>query len=77
MSGGGERMTAAASERPGVNGAELLTQREAAAMLHVSVSYLRESSCPKLLLPGHGPRGRALVRYLRDDLMEWALARRT
>jgi helix-turn-helix protein len=55
----------------------LLTQREAARLLKVSQSYLRESNCPKLLLPGHGERGRHLVRYLRADVMEWARARRT
>lgn len=52
-----------------------LTQREAAGLLRVSVSYLRASSCPKHLLPGNGARGRPLVRYLRDDLLAWATAR--
>lgn len=52
-----------------------LTQREAARLLRVSVSYLRESSCPKHLLPGNGPRGRPLVRYLRDEVLAWASAR--
>lgn len=56
---------------------ELLTQREAAGVLRVSVAYLRASSCPKLLLPGSGPRGKPLVRYLRSDVLSWALARRT
>jgi hypothetical protein len=52
-----------------------LTQREAATLLRVSVSYLRASSCPKHLLPGNGPRGRPLVRYLRDEVLAWATAR--
>ena len=54
----------------------LLTQREAADLLKVSVSYLRSSCCPKVLLPGTGPRGRPLVRYLRSDVLNWALSRR-
>jgi hypothetical protein len=52
-----------------------LTQQEAARLLRVSVSYLRASSCPKHLLPGNGPRGRPLVRYLRDELLAWGSAR--
>jgi hypothetical protein len=52
-----------------------LTQREAARLLRVSVSYLRASSCPKHLLLGNGPRGRPLVRYLRDEVLVWASAR--
>lgn len=52
-----------------------LTQREAARLLRVSVSYLRASSCPKHLLPGNGPRGRPMVRYLRDEVLAWACAR--
>jgi hypothetical protein len=58
-------------------GDELLTQREAAALLKVCVAYLRASSCPKLLLPGSGPRGKPVLRYLRSDVLSWALARRT
>jgi hypothetical protein len=49
----------------------LMTQRESAAYLDVSVSYLRASSCPKLLLPGTGPRGKPLVRYRLSDLDAW------
>src|SRR5713101_5563145 len=55
----------------------LLTQKEAAALLNVSPGYLRESSCPKILLEGNGSRGKPLVRYLRSDVLDWALARRT
>ena len=56
---------------------EWLTQKEAAAWLKVSPSYLRASGCPKVLLPGHGPHGKPLVRYLRQDVTRWAMARRT
>jgi hypothetical protein len=52
-----------------------LTQKKAAALLSVSVSYLRASSCPKQLLPGNGPRGRQVVRYLRDEVLAWGAAR--
>jgi hypothetical protein len=52
-----------------------LTQKEAARVLRVSVSYLRASSCPKHLLPGNGPHGRPLVRYLRDEVLAWSMAR--
>lgn len=55
----------------------LWTQREAAAYLRVSARYLRGSDCPKLLLPGTGPRGKPLVRYAPEDVRAWADARRT
>lgn len=48
---------------------QLLTQREAAALLRVSVSYLRASDCLKVLLPGRGVR--PLVRYRRRELLAW------
>jgi helix-turn-helix protein len=52
-----------------------LTQKEAAAYVRVSVGYLRNSSCPKVLLPpGRGRR--PLVRYRRDDLDHWMTQRR-
>jgi predicted DNA-binding transcriptional regulator AlpA len=50
----------------------LLRQREAAALLGVSVAYLRASECPKVLLPGNGPKGKPLVRYRQSDLRTWA-----
>ena len=53
-----------------------LTLRQAAELLHVSGAYLRASSCPKVLLPGNGPRNKALIRYVTDDLKEWATAPR-
>lgn len=58
------------------NPARLVTQKEAAAYLGVSVSYLRASSCPKVLLPGTGPRGKPMVRYRVRDLDQWADAHR-
>jgi hypothetical protein len=67
------------SERPTsfpVGPAPIMTQKEAAGFLRVSVAYLRASSCPKLLLQGNGPRGRATVRYSREDVLAWATRRR-
>ena len=55
--------------------APILTQKEAADLLRVSVSYLRASSCPKCLLQGNGPRGRLLVPYLRSDVLAWFASR--
>jgi hypothetical protein len=52
-----------------------LTQKEAAHLLRVSVSYLRASSCPKHLLPGNGRKGKELVRYRRDEVLAWGAAR--
>lgn len=51
---------------------KLLTQREAAELLRVSTRYLRESACPKVLLPGTGSHGRSVVRYVRAEVLEWA-----
>jgi hypothetical protein len=48
------------------------TQPEAAAYLCVSAAYLRESTCPKVLLPP--VRGtKRLVRYCPADVEAWAL----
>jgi hypothetical protein len=49
-----------------------LTQKEAAALLKVSVGYLRASDCPKVLLPGNGRSAKPLVRYRRDDVVAWS-----
>ena len=49
----------------------LWTQREAAYYLGVGVRYLRESSCPKVLLPGAGKKGKSLVRYEPAAVMAW------
>lgn len=56
----------------GVTPLGLLTQKEAAAYLRVSPAYLRASSCPKILLPGNGKKGRPMVRYRVEDLIAWA-----
>jgi predicted DNA-binding transcriptional regulator AlpA len=52
---------------------ELLTPKEAAEFLRVSVSFLA-----KARMRGDGPRFRKLsraVRYLKSDLAEWLKAR--
>ena len=49
----------------------LWTQAEAAYYLGVSARYLRESACPKVLLPGNGPKGQPLVRYDPADVKAW------
>ena len=61
---------------PPHTGERLWTQKEAAAYLGVSPRYLRESSCPKVLLPSNGTKDRAVVRYLPEDVRAWALKRR-
>jgi hypothetical protein len=48
-----------------------LTAKEAAQMLRVSPAYLRNSDCPKLLLPTQRGK-RAIVRYNRAELEAWA-----
>lgn len=50
----------------------LMTQKEAAALLKVSRSWLRASECPKVLLPGNGPKRRNLVHYRMSDIERWA-----
>jgi hypothetical protein len=50
--------------------ATYLTQREAAHYLRVSIAYIRNSDCPKVLLPS-GRGRRPLVRYVREDLDTW------
>jgi hypothetical protein len=52
-------------------GDSLWTQQQAAAALKVSPRYLRESSCPKVLLPGNGEKGQPLVRYDPAEVREW------
>ncbi len=49
----------------------LWTQREAAYFLGVSTRYLRESDCPRTLLPGNGPRGQPMVRYDPQHIRAW------
>lgn len=50
----------------------LWTQKEAAYFLGVSARYLRDSDCPKVLLPGNGKKGQSLVRYDPADVRAWA-----
>lgn len=50
----------------------LWSQKEAAFYLGVSARYLRESSCPKVLLPGNGTKGQPIVRYRPADVVAWA-----
>ena len=54
----------------------LLRQREAASFLGVSVSYLRASNCPRLLLPSNGRGTKPFLRYRLSELLAWACARR-
>jgi hypothetical protein len=50
----------------------LWTQREAAAYLGVTPRYLRDSSCPKMLLPGNGAKHHPVVRYDPTEVKAWA-----
>jgi hypothetical protein len=52
----------------------LWTQREAAAYLSVTPRYLRESTCPKILLPGNGTKGYPVVRYDPTEVRAWSRA---
>ena len=54
---------------------ELWTQKEAAARLKVSVSWLRASSCPKRIIPGNGKAGKPLVRYDPEEVEQWTRQR--
>jgi hypothetical protein len=49
----------------------LWTQRQAAAYLGVSQRYLRDSSCPKLLLPGNGPNRLEQIAVLMPQTRRW------
>ena len=48
----------------------LWTSKQAAAYLQMSARWLRDSSVPKVLLPGAGKR--ASVRYDPDEVKAWA-----
>ncbi len=50
----------------------LWNQREAAYYLGVSARYLRDSDCPKVLLPGNGKSGQPIVRYDPAGVKAWA-----
>lgn len=50
----------------------LWTQSQAAAYLAVSTRYLRDSSCPKHLLPGNGKgQKESVLRYKPEAVMKW------
>lgn len=50
---------------------QLLTQKEMAGRLRVSVSYLRASGCPKTFLPSLKPGGRPIIRYSPEEVERW------
>ena len=50
---------------------QLLTAKEAAAQLGVSVSYIRNSDLPKVALPSGRGTKRAIVRVRQSDLDAW------
>ncbi|HEY0995613.1 MAG TPA: hypothetical protein VGD77_06465 [Gemmatimonadaceae bacterium] len=50
----------------------LWTQEQAATFLNVSTRYLRDSSCPKHLLPGNGKKKKEpVLRYKPEAVMRW------
>lgn len=50
----------------------LWTQKQAAAYLNVSERFLRDSSCPKVLLPGNGKEQKeSVIRYKPEAVMRW------
>lgn len=49
----------------------LWTQKEAALNLRVSTAYLRQSGCPKVLLPSLKPDGKPMVRYVPSEVEKW------
>jgi hypothetical protein len=49
----------------------LWTQADCAAFLAVSPRWLRDSTAPKVMLPGGGPAGRPIVRYEPAAIQSW------
>jgi hypothetical protein len=49
----------------------LWSQDEAAKAMRVSVRYLRESTCPRVELPGNGDEGRPMLRYDPEVCRAW------
>ena len=50
----------------------LWTQVQTAAYLNVSSRYLRDSSCPKVLLPGNGEKQEeSVIRYKPEAVIRW------
>lgn len=46
-------------------------QKHAAAVTGYSVSFLRNSDCPKHLEEGNGPKGRPRLVYLPAEVRTW------
>jgi len=51
------------------------TQRHVAALCNRSVSYIRNSDCPKSFEEGHGPKGKAMLVYEPKKVRPWMAAR--
>lgn len=50
----------------------LWTQKQTAAYLNVCERYLRDSSCPKVLLPGNGKKQKeSVIRYAPEAVLRW------
>lgn len=50
---------------------DYMTVAEAAALLKVTPGYIRDSDCPKVKLPGNGPKGKAIIRIRRAAFNAW------
>lgn len=56
------------SDQP-IEPGQLLTPKEASAYTRLSVGYLRNSACSKVVLPtGRGTKGKPIIRYRKCDL---------
>lgn len=55
----------------------LWTVLQAAAYLNVSERYMRDTDCPRVLLPGNGEKCQPLVRYIPVVVRDWAYRWRT
>lgn len=53
------------------------TLDQAAAFLSVSPRYLRDTDCPRMRLPGRGPKRQALLRFVPAVVAAWAERWRT
>lgn len=49
----------------------LWTQKEAADAMSLSERYLRDSDCPKVLLPSTKQGGRPMLRYDPEECRAW------
>lgn len=47
------------------------SQGEAARFCGVDPDTLRKSDCPRLEYPGHGPKGRKIIRYIPAEVRAW------